>query len=262
MPLLLLSLFIGFVGQTTTTSDLEQADAMRKAGLEAQAIPLYEKLLERQPNLAAGHLGLAWSLVWRADAPASRKADDYSRAETHFRRAIDLASDSEFRREALFDFASSFRLSKPPRIQEGLNVLGQVVAARADDVLAHLARASLYFDPKTLDRYVQELKGVRDRFPKSVDARYTLGEALRDAITASNPSSKAVRVRLLRESVGELDEALRLEPDHVLALMRKGLVLRDLAELETDRRAAAALEAEAKRLFDRAEALNRGRGGR
>jgi len=61
--------------------------------------------------------------------------------------------------------------------------------------------------------------------------------------------------RFLNEASGLLDEAMKLKPDYMDAMVFKGLVLKELAARETDPQRAKALLAEADRFAARAKVL-------
>lgn len=264
MTCTILVLILGLAAQAATPwkEPLAVADALYKAGLIDDAVLAFDKLITSYPTLAAAHLGLGNSLVWKGDK-AGEKAGlpHFRRAETHFRRAIDLALDAEFRREALYDLAISFAINQPTRLKNGLAIFDEIVKQRPDDVVVHLARARVLFTQKTMPAYVTAMKTVRDRFPQHGEVRWTLGMALRDNATVLGLTREGERRRLLTEAVAEFDRALAVDPVSEMAVMYKALALRDLGFLEADPAKAAALEAESKRLLEFAEKLRAKRGG-
>lgn len=99
------------------------------------------------------------------------------------------------------------------------------------------------------------MRRVGARFPKDPDVHASVASAMRDKIKL-NPSTPEPQQRtLLAEARTWVDGGLKLDPGNLLALLMKALVLKDLAGLEKDRQRADALEAEAQRLADRAQAL-------
>ena len=61
--------------------------------------------------------------------------------------------------------------------------------------------------------------------------------------------------KLLNEASALLDEALKLRPNYMEAMVYKGVVLKQLAARERDPKRAAALRAEADRFAEQAKKL-------
>jgi tetratricopeptide (TPR) repeat protein len=91
--------------------------------------------------------------------------------------------------------------------------------------------------------------------PAAWETNVMKAASLWDSIRTQKSVPVADALRFLNEASGLLDEAMKLKPDYMEAMVYKGLVLKEIAARETKPQRAKALLAEADRFSARAKAL-------
>jgi hypothetical protein len=94
----------------------------------------------------------------------------------------------------------------------------------------------------------ESLEAARRGVPATAESRYAAATYLFETVSRTKGIAATDANTLLDGATVVLDEALKLRPDYMEALVYKSLVLRTRARYESDAGKAAALIAEADRL--------------
>jgi len=137
------------------------------------------------------------------------------------------------------------------------NILIKAKEAKPNDASVYTTLAGYYNRQGQFDKTIDSLEQRAAKEPNNPEAFQTIAtfywdKAYRDA-TVKEPQKK----EYLRKGIEAVDQAIKIKPDYMEALVYKGLLLRLEANLEKDAKKQAELMKEANALRDRAEELRK-----
>ena len=242
-----------------------RAIELQTTGKRQEGLALLEKFLAANPKYARAHEGVADAyylfaneLKGQANAAAQRRKY-LEQARTHYQHAVDLAGDAK---EAPFALMSLFMIAGPEELNrpaaERESMARAAIKRFPDAPMAHFQLLRIVLEGSRWTEVEGVLRVAREAIANTPERRQRIGADLHDIVFRSPKLPVDTTKVLLAEGVARLDEALKLKPDFVEALMFKSLLLRLQAErVEKDPARAKALIAEADKLRAKAEALRK-----
>lgn len=205
-----------------------ETDPRRRAELRSESERLFQRFSDMNPNPAQP------AAPTEPAAPAEPAGFDAARSQ-----AEALAAENKF--------------------AEAAAVYERFTRSNPEFLPAHYLRLAALLrsgQGAAVDTAVQT---ARRSVPETAEKRYEAGVYLFDIVSNIKEIAAADANRLLVAATVALDDALKLKPEYMEALVYKSLVLRARARYEPDAKQAAALAAEADRLRARATALQKRR---
>jgi tetratricopeptide (TPR) repeat protein len=137
------------------------------------------------------------------------------------------------------------------------NILIKAKEAKPNDASVYTTLAGYYNRQGQFDKTIDALEQRAAKEPSNPEAFQTIAtfywdKAYRDA-TLKEPEKK----EFLKKGIEAVDEAIKIKPDYMEALVYKGLLLRLEANLEKDQKKQQELLKEATQLRDKAEELRK-----
>jgi tetratricopeptide (TPR) repeat protein len=137
------------------------------------------------------------------------------------------------------------------------NILIKAKEAKPNDASVYTTLAGYYNRQGQFDKTIDSLEQRAAKEPNNPEAFQTIAtfywdKAYRDA-TLKEPQKR----EYLQKGIEAVDQAIKIKPDYMEALVYKGLLLRLEANLEKDAKKQAELMKEANALRDRAEELRK-----
>ena len=137
------------------------------------------------------------------------------------------------------------------------NVLLKAKAAKPNDASVYTTLAGYYNRQGQFDKTIEALEERAAKEPNNPEAFQTIAtfywdKAYRDA-TVKEPQKR----EFLQKGIEAVDQALKIKPDYMEALVYKGLLLRLEANMEKDVKKQQELLKEANALRDKAEELRK-----
>ena len=137
------------------------------------------------------------------------------------------------------------------------NILLKAKEAKPNDASVYTTLAGYYNRQGQFDKTIDSLEQRAAKEPNNPEAFQTIAtfywdKAYRDA-TLKEPQKR----EYLQKGIEAVDQAIKIKPDYMEALVYKGLLLRLEANLEKDAKKQAELMKEANALRDRAEELRK-----
>ena len=224
-------------------------------GKPAEAIALYEKVLQTSPDFDEAHyaLGQAHELAaaalepLRASQAASRRRH-LEAAAVHYRRVIDLRS--AYAPMAMSSLAVLYGKDGLNRPADAELFARQLVQARPDSVVWHVMLARLIFDQgRDADAtdVLHKARGVVQAGDRNLFAM-----TLTETVVERSSLSPALARILVDDALALADEGLKGDPDNRDLLMTKAAAFELLAtRIETDPTRREASKTEARTVFDR-----------
>jgi tetratricopeptide (TPR) repeat protein len=243
-----------------------QAIELQTAGRHQEALALHEKFLAANPRFGRAHEGvanahssLAGELRTRGAGAAAERMRHLEQARTHYQHAVDLASDGKdppMAALSLLHLLGPEELNRPPAEREAL--ARAMIKRFPGDQLLLFQLLRIVIDGGRWGEVDGVLQTARAAIPMTPERRQAMGAELHDIVFRNARLPADTTKTLVAEGIARLDEALKLKPDFIEALVYKSLVLRLQAErVEKDPARAKALVAEADKLRARAEALRK-----
>ena len=268
-----------------------------KAQRWAEAAAKYEAALAAEPDLRdiRFYLGNCYDNLYSPKRRGQPDNDDYLRkAVENYRAAAEHQIDPKIRRLALeylvaaygpeklndpamaepvlqrmvatdpTDTAGYFALAKlyedAGRYEDAERMLARACGAKPSDPAVYRQLAGFYNRTGDFDRTMDALHRAADLEPSKAEPQQLVATYYWEKAYKDHRLTGAQRATYVRRGIEATDRALAIDPDYVDALAFKNLLLRLLANDETDASRRAELYAEADALRNRAMEL-RGRGG-
>lgn len=245
------------------------SDAQRQAltqtpdGKDREDPAVYERFTAAHPDFAPARLALgryyqrlAEQITDRSPSAEATRKRHLENAATHYRRAADVAStdaDGALALAGLIDVLDAGHLK---RVDEAETVARSAIARYPDQPLLVAGLLRLVLPTPDVAANDEVRLRARQAVPARPDARYVLGAFLWEVVNRTPDMPRDAARRILADASAALDDAIKLKPEYVEALMYKSLVVRlQATRVEQDAARRKALLAEADRLAERAKAL-------
>jgi tetratricopeptide (TPR) repeat protein len=224
-------------------------------GKSAEAIGLYEKVLQASPDFDEAHYALAEAHELAADnlkpQGASRGAIRRRHLETaaaHYRRVIDLRSAHA--PMAMRSLAVIYGKDGLDRPVDAERFARQLVQARPTSAVWHLMLARLIFDQGRDADATDVLHKARSVV--QAGDRNLFAIALADTVVERSALSPSLARILVEDALALAEQGLKSEPENRDLLMTKAAAFELLAtRIETDPTRREAFKKEASNVFDR-----------
>jgi tetratricopeptide (TPR) repeat protein len=177
--------------------------------------------------------------------------DDFSNAERYFKGLIEIDPSTPERYYALADVYERFHDPEElPLLEQAVEAYKRPVDLKPDDPLGYRQVANLLNKYGRFDETMEWLAKARDVQANNPEGYYLIAVHYWDKVYRDPSLSDADKKGFIELGMGQLDQALEMNPDYVDALIYKNLLLREQAKVEPRRKAE--LEQMANELRDRA----------
>jgi tetratricopeptide (TPR) repeat protein len=280
---------------TTPAQGLKEfaaANAVYLTGEYQAAIPMYEAAIRKNPQLGEAYfyLGNCYDNLYR---PARRGDPDNDalllKAVENYRIGADRSSRPEFKQYSLEYLIAAYGADKLNDFATAEPLIRQLIATNPDELSGYLALTGLYEDAGRYADAEAAFMKVRDRLPPSPDIERAIAvfyhrqghfdkamAALRKAadldpknpegysivgtyyqekVTLDQSLSTSAKRQYALDGIEALDRALALRADYYEAIVFKSVLLRALAQVETNRPRRADYLTQADQLLKRASQL-------
>jgi len=129
--------------------------------------------------------------------------------------------------------------------------------ARPNDGSVYMQLASFYNRQGKFDKTMEALNQRAANDPKNPEGYYTIAVYYWDKTFRDKTLKEAERRDYINKGLDAADKALQIKPDYLEAIVYKGLLLRNEAAMEKDRKKYQELMDEATALTNRAKALQK-----
>ena len=224
-------------------------------GKSAEAIALYEKVLQTAPNFDEAHFALAGAhelaaahLESQGASQAASRRRHLEAAAVHYRRVIDLRSaHAPMAMSSLAVLYGKDGLNRPADAELFAR---QLVQARPDSVVWHVMLARLIFD-QGRDADATDVLHKARAVVQAGD-RNLFAMTLTETVVERSSLSPALARILVDDALALADQGLKSDPDNRDLLMTKAAAFELLAtRIETDPTRREAFKTEARTVFDR-----------
>lgn len=275
---------------------LKDANAAYTAQDYTRAAENYEYVLQTDPSRTEAHFYLANSYDNRYRPTRAGESDNdalLQKAVEHYRLAAERAPDPQIKKLALQYLVAAYgadKLNDPsqaePIVQQMIQLepnepsnyfaLGNIYEEagryedaeaafikareiRPSDPVGHSTLAGFYERQGEYDRMLEALTAAADAQPENPEGYYRLGSTYEDLVRRDSRLNNKTRLEYSLRGIDAVNRALEINPDYTEAIVYKGLLLRQQARVETDRRKQEELLKEATELQQRAIELNKKR---
>ena len=271
----------------------KDANALYKASDWKEAAAKYEYVLQKDPNRTEVYffLGNSYDNAYKPARAGEPVNDSYiQKAIENYRKAAEQDKNPDMKKLALQYLTAAYtdKLNDPGQAQP---IVQQLIAADPKDPKNYFALAKIYEDSGEYDKAEAELKKAVDvrpddpsvytsissfynrqgRFDETMEALHKAADLKPDdpqghqlvAVYYFDKSNKDVRLSAAQKrayaqkGIAAADRALALNPEYSDALIYKNLLMRVLANTETDRAKQQELIRQADQLRNRAIELNK-----
>ena len=270
------------VGQLKAMKSFKAANQAYQQQDYKKAAQLYEETVAADPNLASAYfyLGNSYDQQFKPSKKGEAENDALlTKAAENYKTAAEKLTQSEkpeekklaklsleylvsvYGPDKLNDPANYFALAKiyedAGAYDAAENILLKAKDAKPNDASVYTTLAGYYNRQGQFDKTIDALEQRAAKEPNNPEAFQTIAtfywdKAYRDA-TLKEPQKR----EYLQKGIEAVDQAIKIKPDYMEALVYKGLLLRLEANLEKDAKKQAELMKEANSLRDRAEELRK-----
>lgn len=228
---------------------------LMQEGKSAEAIALYEKVLQTSPNFDEAHYALAEAHELAADnlkpqgaSQAASRRRHLEAAAVHYRRVIDLRSAHA--PMAMRSLAVVYGKDGLNRLVDAELFARQLVQARPNSVVWHVMLARLIFDQGRDADATDVLHNARTVV--QAGDRNMFAIALTDTVVERSALSPSLARILVDDALALAEQGLKSDPDNRDLLMTKAAAFELLAtRIEPDPKRREAFKKEASNVFDR-----------
>jgi tetratricopeptide (TPR) repeat protein len=140
---------------------------------------------------------------------------------------------------------------------EAERVYAMAKSAKPNDPTVYTTLAGFYNRQGEFGKLIDALEERATKEPNNPEAYHTLASYYWDEATRDSRLNDKEKMEYVQKGIKNVDQAIKIKPDYVEALIYKGLLLRLQANLEKDSGKQQALIKEATQLHDQAEEIRK-----
>ncbi len=219
-------------------------------GYLTKAIEYYEVAAQKDPNPSQRKLAMQFLV----NDYGTDKMNDPAKQEPIIQKMIEMdPSDvtNYFALAKVYDDAGAYDQEE--------QVLMRAKDMKPKDPAVYGQMAGFYNKQGDFDKTIDAYRQWEQIEPTNPEVHYTMGSFYWDKAYNDKRLKEAEKVRMTQDGMQEIDQALKLKPDYIDALVRKGLLIRLQAGFEGDRAKYDQLMKEAQTYTDKANDLQKKR---